>query len=549
MRAVEGTGPAGSVWPALSDTTLQTPRTLRPAGSGPVRPAARRGTSLPVAIVWAIVAVLLVAGSYALVRWADTRPGYDPYGWLDWGYQTIHGSLNLGGAPSWKPFTYIFTVPYALLGRHALTAWMVTAVAISLSGAIFGGRVAYRLVCTEPKDRWLPSPGGRGGATGFARTRPASRGASDGRHRWAGVAAALFAGAAVLGIQQVFHYILSAQSDPMLVAVCLAAIDQHLSGRPRWCWWLLVLGGLGRPEVWPFAFLYGLWGWFRVPSIRWMIVAGVAASAFLWFGVPTITNGRPDIAGQLALKSAHELHQNKVVGEIDRFFANNYAPIWFAALAAVVMAVLRRDLVVVALAAAAVVWVLVEIAFVLHGFPGVQRYVFEPAALAGVLAGVAFGWLLLDVGGLLRRRAGWIGIPLAAVLLGFAVPDAIADGRLEHKDIKHERLRTVEITRLGDFVRALGGPAHVRECGHPVLNVGYVSIMAWYLHMNTGNIGYLPRVELYRKTYPVVNFVNFRNGWGAFPYRTPAALQATCANMRAFYVPTAIHPGGVLVHK
>ena len=57
----------------------------------------------------------------------------------------------------------------------------------------------------------------------------------------------------MLGIQDYFHYLMSAQSDSMLVSVCLAAIDMYLCGRLRWAFWLGVLAGLGRPEVWPFA--------------------------------------------------------------------------------------------------------------------------------------------------------------------------------------------------------------------------------------------------------------------------------------------------------
>ena len=48
---------------------------------------------------------------------------------------------------------------------------------------------------------------------------------------------AMMAGAyatAVLGIEDYFHYILSSQSDPMLVTCVLAAIDMGLIGRYRW---------------------------------------------------------------------------------------------------------------------------------------------------------------------------------------------------------------------------------------------------------------------------------------------------------------------------
>ena len=76
--------------------------------------------------------------SAVIVRAFGTRPGYDPYGWLIWGRETLAGTLDLGGAPSWKPLPYLFTVPYSVFGHFALWLWMTTAVAISLGGSIFG---------------------------------------------------------------------------------------------------------------------------------------------------------------------------------------------------------------------------------------------------------------------------------------------------------------------------------------------------------------------------------------------------------------------------
>ena len=98
-----------------------------------------------------------MAFSVALVEWSGTRPGYDPYGWLIWGYQTLHLNLDLGGAPSWKPLTWVFTVPYSLFGHYALRLWMFTAVAVSLGAGIFGGRIAYRLTSPSPERRYAPS--------------------------------------------------------------------------------------------------------------------------------------------------------------------------------------------------------------------------------------------------------------------------------------------------------------------------------------------------------------------------------------------------------
>ena len=42
-------------------------------------------------------------------------------------------------------------------------------------------------------------------------------------------------------------------------------------------------------------------------------------------------------------------------------------------------------------------WVLVEVAFALHGWPAVPRYMFEAAGAMIVVAGFAVGWILQSV--------------------------------------------------------------------------------------------------------------------------------------------------------
>jgi hypothetical protein len=502
----------------VSDTTLEKPHTLGPGGRDPSSPSrsGAGGRSLLSRSTWWLVGLGVLLVSAIVLRWANTRPGYDPYGWLDWGYHTLHGSLNLGGAPSWKPFTFIFNVVYALSGHWAVYLWMLTAVSISLSGAVFGGRIAYRMTAREGGSHWIA------------------------------LAAGVFGGAAVLGIQDYFHYLMSAQSDSMLVAVCLAAIDQYLCGRLRWAFWLGVLGGLGRPEVWPFLAVYGIWLLRTHPEMRKDVIGGAVITLFLWFGVPTITNGRPNIAGQLALRSPRECTTGKITCTVSRFTALDYIALELAALLVVGLALLRRNWTVVTLAGMAAGWVVIEIAFVLHGFPGVPRYLFEPAGLTAVLAGICFGWLLLDAKRYWRALPGWAGVPLAVVLVAVMVPHGISNARAEHKDINHERDRTKEINKLGALIAALGGPARVQACGWPVLNVEFVSIMAWYLHRNTGVIGYRPKIEL-AKRRPDVLFTSLANGWGVTPNHEPAG--SSCNTMKGLYVPTARHPQGVFVPK
>jgi len=192
---------------------------------------------------------------------------------------------------------------------------MLTAVSMSLAGAIFAGRIAYRLTAAE-SDR----------AAGSDRAAESAR-------RYPAIIAAVFAGASVLGIQDYFHYILSAQSDPMLVTVCLAAIDCHLSGRHRWAWWLLALASLGRPEVWPFAAVYAIW-----PGSRSRRCAGCcspARSATHSSGSASGDHQRsPEHRRPAGAQVPRELHSNKITGTFDRYTALDYLPVELAALVA-----------------------------------------------------------------------------------------------------------------------------------------------------------------------------------------------------------------------
>jgi hypothetical protein len=492
-----------------------------PAASRRRRAAARPSASR---YAWPITGAGVVAAAILLLLLARTRPGFDPFGWLVWGQQTLHGNLDLGGAPSWKPLPYLFTVPYALTGQFALRLWMVTAAALDLAGGVFAGRIAYRLV---------------GGDLG----------GSDRTSRYAPIAAAVFAGATVLGLEDYMHYVLSAQSDPMIVTFCLAGIDMYLCGRYRWAFAFGVLGSLGRPEVWPFLGLFTLWAWFKVPSMRVVLCGGIALIAFMWFGIPWITNGRPDIAGQLALRSPRELHQNKVTGTLGRFTELEYLPVWIAAVLTVALGAVRRNRVVLALAAGVVVWVIVEIAFALHGWPALPRYMFEAGGVGGVIAGVGVGWALTEVPKLRQGLPGWIGIPLVAILVATLIPAVVGRVRDERVDLKHERGRTTQIRLLQTTVNTLGGYRFIRSCGEPVTYVEYSSAMAWLMRLNVGKVGYIPSLEK-RRRYPIVLFYPVATGgWIVKPWHIRRAERTRCAGLNASYVVTAQHQSGTLIRR
>jgi hypothetical protein len=428
-----------------------------------------------------------------VMEWARARPGYDPYGWLVWGHLTIHGKLDTNGAPSWKPLPFLFTVPYALFGKHALQLWMITAFAFSLSGLVFAWRVAFWLVDAPPE------------------------------RRYAAYAAGLVAALSVLGIDIYLHSILSAESDTMIVALCLAAADCIICRRYRWAFWAWWLAALGRPEVWAPMALYVIWAWRSIPAMRRQMVIGIVLIPVLWLGIPALTSKSPFSAASLAERSPRALHGNKLTGTFSRFLGLDAGPIKLAALIATGMAIVRRDRPVLLLAGGVVLWVLIEAAFALHGWPAVSRYMYEPAAGVCVLAGVFVGRVILDARSILAwmhlrvspRVAGWAAAAVVAIFVVSLVP--VAHGRInaERADLTQQRARTAEISLLASVVNRLG-PSRILACGQPNIGIEWQSILAWDLGTNTGVLYFSSKAEDEHHKW-VENMYTHSYGWQFFP--------------------------------
>ena len=233
--------------------------------------------------MWAVVALAVIAAAAVFVAVAGFKPGYDPYGWLVWGRQTLHWNLNTDGAPSWKPLTFLFTLPYALFGHAAVTLWTVTSVAATLAGGVFAARIAF----------WLTGP------------TPA--------RRWAPYVAGAFAGVGVLGMSTYAHLTLIANSDQLNVALGLAAIDMHLRRRPglgvrrRGARRAGTAGDLAvRRAVRHLDLLEGS------RALRFVAVIGLLLIPALWFSVPALTSKSWLRPGDLALNQHTIIHGNKV---------------------------------------------------------------------------------------------------------------------------------------------------------------------------------------------------------------------------------------------
>jgi hypothetical protein len=451
-------------------------------------------------MVWALAAALVLAVSIAFVAIIGFRPSFDPYGWLVWGHQTLHGHLNTDAAPSWKPLTFIFALPYALFGSTAVWLWTVTATAGMVAGGVFGARIAYRL------------------------TPPSSR-------AWAPWVAGAVAGVGVLGLNTYSHWVLIANSDPLNVTLLLAAVDAHLSKRPRLAFAVLVLAALGRPEVWPFAGLYAVWLWMRVPGARPWAVGGLILIAAAWFIVPALTSKSALRPGDLALNQRTVIHGNKVVGVIERWRSLYELPMQIAALLGVIVAAVRRDAATLGLAACAALWVIIEIAFAYHGWSAVSRYLLEPAAVMVVVAGAFAGRLLsetADRGPVL----GLLGPALILVLLVSLVPAARHRSQTWHAQIVRAQKDARWINVLPDVIARAGGAATIRRCGQVVSYNRVQSTIAWAMGVNVADVGFnVPLVISQGK--PIVVIIPHAQvvGWQVRPYNQTGARAARCARV------------------
>ncbi len=469
-----------------------------------------RGALLVPRAGWVAVAVAIATialGALWIAR-TGTHPGYDAFGWMVWGHRLLHGGLNTDGAPSWKPLTFLFTLPYGLFGGLQLTLWTVTATAGALASSIFAARVAYRLA------------------------RP--RGSSI-RSRWPALVGSAVAGVGVLGISGLSQQVLIATSDPLIVTLCLAAIDAHLSKRPRLAFALIVLASLGRPETWLFAVGYGVWAWRAVPSMRLVVVVGILLIPAGWFIIPGLSSRSWFVSGDLALNSPRAVHGDLFTGVLNRFLGLYELPMRVAVLVALGLAVAWRDRALLGLAGLAALWVGVEIAFAYHGWSATPRYIMEPAAVLIVTVGAAAGRILgADAAALARGGTVLVRCAGAAAFIALVValaPVARQRARLLDAQVAQAKIASRRISRLRSVIAADGGPARILACGHPVTTGGNQSALAWSIGLNVGNVGYKPGREI-SAGRPIVFFKPYLNGWEVHPLHTPPGLARGCDRLR-----------------
>ena len=400
-------------------------------------------------------ASLIVAGSLAhaaLSQLLPSAPTYDPWAWLVWGREIAHLDLSTVAGPSWKPLPVFFTTPFSLFGSAAPALWLVVARAGAIAALVLAFCVGRRL----------------GGA----------------------VAGAAAAGGLLIAPWFLRNSALG-NSEGLMAAAVLAAVERHIAGKPRQAFAWGVVAALLRPEAWPFLGLYGLWLlWTQRRAARVLVAAGIGCLPLLWFlpelwGSGNLTRAADRARQPLSNSAAFTDHP---AAQVVRNAAHLLTiPTWIGlglVLGLVLWGRVRRDyaLPVAGIGVVVLLWVAEVALMTVNGFSGNQRYLIVPAVLAIVVGAIGVGWALEPLTA--RGRGATLLAAVAGALL-FALPSA---GRLD--DVLHElRYQGLLSQRLGAAVADAGGAARLRACGKPFTAPFLVPSVAWRLRVHTSAVG------------------------------------------------------------
>ncbi|HEX6023329.1 MAG TPA: hypothetical protein VFZ00_15135, partial [Solirubrobacter sp.] len=356
-------------------------------------PPADVDTPLPKPTPWKLMLLCCFALA-ALSLTLPSVPTYDPWAWLIWGREIAHLDLVTTTGPSWKPLPVLFTIPFSLAGDDgAPLLWIV----VARAGGILAYFMAYRL-----------------------------------GKRLAGPIAGLIAVVSLFLADEFIRNFARGNSEGMLVALSLWAIERHLDGRRRDAFLLGVAAALLRPEVWPFIALYGLyliWLDRRVKTVALVLGSGLAL-VILWF-VPEYF-GSGDF-----LRAANRARQPNpdsaafaefpFLEVFNRSASVLTAPVYVGGAIAVAFALKDRSKKIALMMAAVSTVLMISVGLMTQaGFAGNLRYIALPAAFVCVLAGAGWVWLVKRVG---RRFGTAAAVALSVVVAAAWAPFAISDVR------------------------------------------------------------------------------------------------------------------------
>lgn len=455
-------------------------------------------------LLWLGVAAALALAVASLLL--PFFPVYDPWAWLVWGRELVHGGFETASGPSWKPLPVAICAPLSLLGDAAPQAWLLIARAGWLCAPLLAGLLAARL-----------------------------SGEETGRWRW--VAAAVAAGSVALtwdSFTPPLRQFTGGLSEPLLVALVLGAVWAALDERRGLALGLGTAAALLRPEVWPFLALYGLSVRGHHPRLRLATIVVAVLIPLAWFVPDIVGAGTPLEGGETARAGGIEpLDGLEVLG---RALAAPLAAAWVG----VGLLLWRRrewlDRPLAILLAGAGAWILLVALMAVAGFAGLPRFLAPATAVVAIAGGVGLaragaagcGRASSRIAGQSsttppdRALRGLVAATLVLAVVGFGWRLAQIPGDLEVVE-----RQTTSIEHLFDLVDETGA-APLLSCQDRVrmTRVREQTALAWKLDepIAAVPIHFRPRygVALSTKPIPAGDVFAHAGGWRATRLPCPA---------------------------
>jgi hypothetical protein len=440
------------------------------------KPARTRGNGW---VYLAIAGLAVIAGAVSLRL--PTTPNYDPWVWVIWGREIVHGHLSTTGGPTLKPLALVFTTIVAPFGSAAPNMW----VAIARAGALTA--VALTFLLTTRLSRIATAPLG---AVGWALA----------------LAAGLVAAGGVLLLQSYVYVVAQGYSEGLLLTVLLLGVLRHLDGAPRQTQALLFAASLDRPEMWPLFIVYGLWLWRVDRGARRQIACLVALILPIWLLPDLIGSGSllrgaeyasyPRGAGTTACPFCSEITRYEWplvrlpfrIGVV-LAFVPAVATLAFArgATRARQRPQRRLDVCLGVLLVAAIALFLEDAVLTELKFSGNGRYLFPAACLTIVVGMVGWArfaaWALAALSRFGRRAIGWGAVAVVTAGAVAAIVPSAVDAFAKLGPTWSQLRFQADVRRdLTTAVARAGGAARLRACGAVETNTQLVPLVAWTLH-------------------------------------------------------------------
>jgi hypothetical protein len=433
------------------------------------------------------VAAALVLAAVSLTL--PYHPVYDPWAWLVWGRELVHGGFETAAGPSWKPLPVLVDTPLSLLGDAAPQAWLLVARTGWFSAALLAGLLAARL-----------------------------SGPQTGRWRWvAGAIAAASVALTVDSFTPPLRQFTGGLSEPLLVALVLGAIWAALDEQRGWVLGLGTAAALLRPEVWPFL---AFWAYFASrgrPRLRAAAIAVAFLIPLAWFVPDILGAGTPLEGGETARAGGLEaLDGIEVLG---RALVAPLAACWIG----LALLLWRGDFVnrwfakapnptpadrtLAILLAGAAAWILLVAAMAIAGFAGLPRFLAPATAIIAIAGAVGIARTAAAIE-LFGPRGGKSSTAIIAATLVIAAAGVGWRAAQIPGDVRVVERQTHSLDHLFDLIDRTG-PATLLACNNTtkITQVRPQTAAAWKLEepINKVPVRRKPHYGIALSTTPLPN--------------------------------------------